>query len=41
MAAKLGTMLEYLDPGEDGERQLRQDAGRLLEAIGASLGRAR
>ena len=41
MAAKLGSMLEYLDPTEDAERQLGHDAGRLLKAIGASLGRAR
>jgi len=41
MAAKLSTMLEYLDPGEDAERQLRLDASRLLRTIEASLGRAR
>ena len=41
MAAKLSTMLEYLDPGEDAERQLRHDASRLLRTIEASLGRAR
>ena len=41
MVAKLGTMLEYLDPSEDAERQLRLDAGRLLRTIEASLGRGR
>ena len=41
MAAKLGAMLENLDPSEDAERQLRHDAGRLLKSIEASLGRAR
>jgi hypothetical protein len=41
MAATLGAMLEYLDPGEDAERQLRLDAGRLLRKIEASLGRGR
>jgi hypothetical protein len=40
-AAKLGAMLEYLDPSEDADRQLRQNAGRLLKAIEARLGRAR
>ena len=40
-AVKLGAMLEYLDPSEDAERQLRLDAGRLLKAIEASLGRPR
>jgi hypothetical protein len=39
MVAKLGTMLKYLDPGDDAERQLRLDAGRLLKTIKASLGR--
>ena len=37
MVAKLGTMLEYLDP----KQQLRQDASRLLKKIEASLGRPR
>jgi hypothetical protein len=32
-------MLKYLDPGDDAERQLRLDAGRLLKTIKASLGR--
>jgi hypothetical protein len=41
MVATLGTMLEYLHPGEDAERQLRLDAGRLLRTIEASLGRTR
>ena len=41
MAAKLGAMLEYLDPSGDAERQLRHDASRLLRMIEASLGRAR
>jgi len=39
MVAKLGTMLKYLDPGDDAERQLRLDTGRLLKTIKASLGR--
>ena len=41
IAAKLGTVLEYCHPSEDAERQLRQDAGRLLKAIEARLGLAR
>jgi len=41
MAATLGTMQEYLDPSEDAEWQLRQNAGRLRKATGTSLGRAR
>ena len=40
MAATMETM-QYLDPSEDAEWQLRQNAGRLRKATGASLGRAR
>ena len=39
MLTKLGTMLEYLDPNEDAEYQLRTDAARLIRTIEASLGR--
>ena len=38
MLARLGAMLEYLDPAEDAEFQLRQDAARLIRKIEASLG---
>jgi hypothetical protein len=41
MVAKLSTMLDYLDPSDDAERQLRHDASRLLRTIEASLGRGR
>ena len=41
IAATLGTMLKYLDPSEDADRELRQNAGRLLKATGESLGRTR
>jgi hypothetical protein len=41
MAARLGSMLEYLDPSDDAERQLHYDACRLLRIIEASLGRVR
>ena len=37
----MAAMLEYLDPSEEAERQLRHDASRLLKAIEASLGRPR
>jgi len=40
MTAKLSSMLEYLNPSDDAEQQLRSDAGRLLRTIEASLGRA-
>jgi hypothetical protein len=39
MLTKLGTMLEYLDPNEDAEYQLRTDGARLIRTIEASLGR--
>jgi hypothetical protein len=39
MLTKLGTMLEYLDPNEDAEYQLRTDAARLIRTIEARLGR--
>lgn len=39
MLASLGAMLEYLDPTEDAEHELRQDAVRLMRKIEASLGR--
>lgn len=39
MLTKLGTMLEYLDPNEDAEYQLRRDAARMMRTIEASLGR--
>ena len=41
MAAKLGSMLGYLDPSDDAEVQVHHDAGRILRTIEASLGRAR
>ena len=41
MVAKLDTMLEYLDPSEDAQRQLRQDASRLLRTTEQSPGRTR
>lgn len=41
MLAKLGTMLEYLDPSEDAQRQLLQDPSRLLRTIEQNLGRTR
>jgi len=41
MLAKLGAMLEYLDPSKDAQRQLRQDASRLLRTIEQNLGRTR
>lgn len=39
MLARLGAMLEYLDPTEDAEYQLRRDATLLMRKIEASLGR--
>ena len=39
MLARLGAMLEYLDPTEDAEYQLRRDAARLMRKIESSLGR--
>ena len=39
MLTRLGGMLEYLDPTEDVEYQLRRDAARLMRRIEASLGR--
>jgi hypothetical protein len=39
MLASLGAMLEYLDPTEDAEYQLRRDATQLIRKIEASLGR--
>jgi len=39
MLARLGAMLEYLDPTEDAEDQLRRDAARLIRKIESSLGR--
>jgi hypothetical protein len=39
MLASLGKMLEYLDPSEDAEYQLRLDAERLIVKIEAGLGR--
>ena len=38
MVAKLGTMLEYPEPSEDAQRQLRQGASRLLRTIEQNLG---
>jgi len=37
---RLGGMLEYLDPAEDAEYQLRQDAKRLTVKIEAALRQA-
>jgi hypothetical protein len=39
MLARLGAMLEYLDPTEDAEYQLRRDPVRLMRMIESSLGR--
>jgi hypothetical protein len=39
MLTRLGAMLEYLDPTEDAEYQLRRDAAGLMRKIEASLGR--
>ena len=39
MLARLGAMLEYLDPTEDPEYQLRRDVTRLMRKIESSLGR--
>ena len=39
MLTKLGIMLEYLDPNEEAEYQLRRDAARMMRTIEASLGR--
>jgi len=39
MLARLGAMLDYLDPTEDAEDQLRRDAARLIRKIESSLGR--
>jgi hypothetical protein len=39
MLTTLGAMLEYLDPTEDAEYQLRRDAAGLMRKIEASLGR--
>ena len=39
LLASLGAMLEYLDPTEDAEYQLRRDTTRLMRKIEASLGR--
>ena len=41
MGARLGAMLDYLDPSEDADRQLRHDASRLHRMIEQSLGRTR
>jgi hypothetical protein len=40
MLAGLGKMLDYLDPTEDAECQLRLDAERLRRNIEASIGHA-
>ena len=39
MLARLGAMLEYLDPTEDVEYQPGRDAARLMRKIESSLGR--
>jgi len=40
MLASLGRMLEYLDPSEDAEYQLRLDAKRLMGKIEAAMSHA-
>ena len=40
MLTRLGKMLEYLDPSEDAEYQLRLDAERLMQKIEAVMGQA-
>ena len=40
MLTRLGKMLDYLDPTEDAEYQLRLDAERLRRKIEATIGQA-
>jgi len=39
MLARLGAMLEYVDPAEHAGYQLRRDVTRLMRKIASSLGR--
>ena len=41
MVAKLGTMLEYLDPSEDASVNSDKTPSRLLRTIEQNLGRTR